>query len=179
MGSPWKVVVENTMSHIYLFSLCCCNEAYHSFWDKDKWLAYSAIHLASIFLGLAHIPGVERDLSTQNPTLHHPCYEVIHPFISSLGPLISFWIALITLAGLLQDVGALQRSNTAALWWNFCLQLSGGWKESKGEEMKKMKLQVPEAIKPKSQNQKSPPPREILYQNVGTGHSSLFTYNKK
>lgn len=78
--------------------------------------------------------GVERDLSTQNPILHYPCYEVIHPFITSLGPVISLRIALITLTGVLKDVGTLQGSNTAALRI-LCLQLTGG-KESKGEEKK-------------------------------------------
>lgn len=78
--------------------------------------------------------GVERDLSTQNPILHHPCYEVIHPFITSLGPVISLQIALITLTGVLKDVGTLQGSNTAALGI-LCLQLTGG-KESKGEGKK-------------------------------------------
>lgn len=85
MCSPWKVLVENIMSYIYLLSLWCCNEAFHPFWAKGKCLVYSAIPLASIFLDLAHMQGIERHLSIQN-VFHHPCYEILHPFITSLKP---------------------------------------------------------------------------------------------
>lgn len=176
MDSPQKVLVENTVSHGYLFSLCCCNEASHSFWAKGK---CSAIHLASIFFGI--ITTCTRTRGWKG--LEHPRS---HLASSMLWDDTSFYRQFGTTDIFVSSsnhshrsssrMWALYRDQTLQHFDGICVCSYLGDKESKeGEERKKIKLEVREATSLKN----SSPPKKMLYQNTCTGRSSLLTYNQK